>query len=323
MSTIKRILLWVKKESKRSGKSLLTVMINMIADYLKYGVNPKEYYYFGFSSKTAEAKETFFTKRMFKRFLKRNNDPMYRQILNDKYIFSQTFEKYVKRKCIRNTNLTIADFEEFLTGMEKFIYKPGEGSGGTGIEVISKADYPCTEEIYKKIIALPEGVLEEWIDQHEVISAAYPYAVNCIRVATLFRDGKCTHLGALFTLGLNKNNITNALKGSIFGIVDLETGVVTSDLCNYSDQVFHEHPDTGFIAKGFEIPYWQEILKLTADAASVVPQVGYVGWDVAISKDGPVLIEGNSISAGYIGFQHSLVRSDGLGSRPIWGPFVK
>lgn len=259
---------------------------------------------------------------MFKKFLKRNNDPMYRQILNDKYIFGKTFEQYTKRKCIRNTNLTFGEFKAFFDGKEKIIYKPYEGSGGIGIEVIKRDEYQSENEIYERIISLPEGVLEEWIEQHKAMSAAYPYAVNCIRVATLFREGKCTHMGALFTLGLGKNNITNALLGSVFGIIDMEKGVVISDLCNYEDAIFREHPDTGFVARGFEIPYWKDILKLTAEAAAVVPQIGYVGWDVAISEDGPVLIEGNSISAGYIGFQHCLVREDSLGSRPIWGVFI-
>ena len=29
------------------------------------------------------------------------------------------------------------------------------------------------------------------------------------------------------------------------------------------------------------------------DAAHVIPQVGYVGWDVAVGENGPQLIEGN------------------------------
>ncbi len=323
MGAIKRIFTWVEKESKRSAKSRGIVLVKMILDYLKYGVNPKEYYYFNFGKKTSDEKKTFFTRQMFKKFLKRNNDPMYRQILNDKYIFGRAFEKYTKRKCVRNTNLSLEAFREFIGDSEKFIYKPGEGSGGFGIEVINIADYKTETEIYEKIISLPYGVLEEWIDQHETMSEAYPYAVNCIRVATLFRDGKCTHLGALFTLGIGKKNITNALVGSVFGIVDIEKGIVVSDLCSYSDELFHEHPDTGFVAKGFVVPYWKEVMEITAAAAAEVPQIGYVGWDVAISKDGPVLIEGNSISAGYIGFQHTLVRDDGLGSRSLWGPFVK
>ena len=31
------------------------------------------------------------------------------------------------------------------------------------------------------------------------------------------------------------------------------------------------------------------------EAAQRVPQVGYVGWDVAMAEDGPLLIEGNTM----------------------------
>ena len=38
----------------------------------------------------------------------------------------------------------------------------------------------------------------------------------------------------------------------------------------------------------------REAVELVKKAAEVVPQVGYVGWDVGISENGPVIIEGNS-----------------------------
>ena len=65
------------------------------------------------------------------------------------------------------------------------------------------------------------------------------------------------------------------------------------------------------------------MLDLTARAAAVVPEVGYVGWDVAIAENGPVLIEGNSLSAGYFAYEHYMLREDGMGSRAVWEPFVK
>lgn len=324
MSIIKSVTRWVDKESSRSGKSKGKVFSNFVRDYLKFGVNPKEYYWFHFDGKTDNQKKTFFTRQMFRKLLKRNNDPAFVQILNDKYIFSQTFSNFTCRKCIRTGKyMSTAELEDILKDTDRVIYKSKDGSGGVGMKVIDKADYSNIEDLANELRALPDGVVEQWIKQHTTMSVAYPNAVNCIRVATLFRDGKCHYLGAVFTLGYNHEKIANALQGALFGLIDIETGVVISDLCNYSDQLFKEHPDTGFVAKGFEVPFWKEVLELTARAAAVVPEVGYVGWDVAIAENGPVLIEGNSLSAGYFAYEHYMLREDGMGSRAVWEPFVK
>ena len=44
---------------------------------------------------------------------------------------------------------------------------------------------------------------------------------------------------------------------------------------------------------GFKIPYWEKIKSMVIEAAKVNPNIHIVGWDVAIQKDGPLLIEGN------------------------------
>lgn len=44
---------------------------------------------------------------------------------------------------------------------------------------------------------------------------------------------------------------------------------------------------------GFQIPYWEEIKEMVLKAALVNDKVNLVGWDVAISKNGPLIIEGN------------------------------
>lgn len=323
MSLIKSVAGWVNKESARSKKSKSAVFAAFVKDYLKYGVNPKEYYWFHFDGKTDEQKSSFFTRQMFRKFLKRNNRPEFVQILNDKYIFSKTYSEFTGRKVIRSgRNMTTAELEDILKDTDRVIFKPKDGSGGVGMKVIDKSAYPDTDTLANELRALPDGVIEQWIKQHESLTKAYPEAVNCIRVATLYRDGKCHFLGAVFTLGYNHEKIANALQGALFGLIDMETGVVVSDLCNYSDKLYKEHPDTGFIARGYTIPYWKQVLELTAKAAAVVPEVGYVGWDVAITETGPVLIEGNSLSAGYFAYQHYLLREDKMGSRKVWEPFV-
>ncbi len=324
MSVVKSVKKWATMESKRSGKSKFVILCNYVSDYLRYGVNPKEYYWFHFDGKSDAQKKTFFNKKMFKQFLKRNNDPAFVQILNDKFIFSKTYSEFVKRKCIRTgKNMDIADLEAFLADTERFIYKPVDGSGGAGIHSFRKSEYADTNAIAEKLRSLPDGVAEQWIRQHPTLSEPYPDAVNCIRIATLMRDGKCNFLGATVTFGRDGIEVANGFLGSVFALIDIKTGAVSSEFCTYRDEKFAAHPNTGVAAQGFCIPYWQELLDMVSRAAAIVPQVGYVGWDVAIGEDGPVLIEGNSISAGYTGYQHYLARTDGCGSREIWEPFVR
>ena len=43
------------------------------------------------------------------------------------------------------------------------------------------------------------------------------------------------------------------------------------------------------------IPYWKEAVALCKEAALVIPQIRYCGWDVAITPEGPVFIEGNHL----------------------------
>ncbi len=323
MSVIKSVKKWVNMESKRSGKNKALVLLNVVGDYLRYGVNPKEYYWFHFDGKTDAQKKTFFNKKMFNRLIKRNNDPAFVQILNDKYIFSKTYAEFTCRKCIRTgRNMDLGALKDFLQDTERFVYKPVDGSGGSGIQAMTKHDYPSVDALAERLQAMPDGVLEQWIRQHPEMTKPYPHAVNCIRIASLMRDGRCNILGATLTFGRDGIQVSNAFLGSVFALVDVKTGRVISDFCTYHDEKLAAHPDTGVVARGFQIPYWPELLEMISRAAAIVPQVGYVGWDVAIGEDGPVLIEGNSISAGYTGYQHYLARSDGRGSRAIWEPFI-
>ena len=54
------------------------------------------------------------------------------------------------------------------------------------------------------------------------------------------------------------------------------------------------HPGTDICMIGRKIPYWKEVLHLCESAASMIPKVQFIGWDVAISTQGPLLIEGNN-----------------------------
>jgi hypothetical protein len=61
------------------------------------------------------------------------------------------------------------------------------------------------------------------------------------------------------------------------------------------------YTDTGYEFAGFEVPYFMEALDTVKTAAAILPH-RLVGWDIAITEEGPVLLEGN-IDFGFWGAQ--------------------
>lgn len=56
-----------------------------------------------------------------------------------------------------------------------------------------------------------------------------------------------------------------------------------------------QHPDNGLVFECFEIPYFKEAVKMAKDLHSKLYRIHSMGWDIAITSNGPVFIEGNSL----------------------------
>ncbi|MGL1664087.1 sugar-transfer associated ATP-grasp domain-containing protein, partial [Vibrio parahaemolyticus] len=60
------------------------------------------------------------------------------------------------------------------------------------------------------------------------------------------------------------------------------------------DQHVNEpHPDTGAAIVGTDIPDWPRLIDLVQAAALVFPGIRTQSWDVALTDQGPVLLEVN------------------------------
>ena len=57
--------------------------------------------------------------------------------------------------------------------------------------------------------------------------------------------------------------------------------------------MYETHPDTGARLIGYSVPDWQEAKDLAMELARVLPDNKYTGWDLAHTKDGWVMQEGN------------------------------
>lgn len=164
-------------------------------------------------------------------------------------------------------------------------------------------------EMQKCLLDNPNGVLEKWIVQHASLNKIYDDAVNCIRIITLRSDGVCSVVAANITFGFN-TCIANASQECLVCIPNLLTGKIQTDAEDINGNVYYKHPQSGIVFRDFQIPYWKEIISMCVDAADVIPEVGYVGWDVAVTPNGPVIIEGNT-TPGYKFFQLRGTTSEG------------
>ena len=81
--------------------------------------------------------------------------------------------------------------------------------------------------------------------------------------------------------------------------LDLATGRVCGSALR-KDKVLgvistNEHPDTGQKFNGFPIPMWREAVDLARRAHRAFPSIHFIGWDIAILEDHPILVEGNAL----------------------------
>ena len=74
---------------------------------------------------------------------------------------------------------------------------------------------------------------------------------------------------------------------------------------------------------GYQIPLWDQVMSLCLKAATRIPQMGYVGWDVAITEDGPLFIEANNLP-GHDAFpQMPSQAPDHIGFKPEFQKYLK
>ena len=172
-------------------------------------------------------------------------------------------------------------------------------SVGTGIQKMKACGYETLKQILKDY---EEGaVMEGLIQQNEAMAAVNPSSANTVRVTTFIADGKVHILHPFALFGRKGHVVNNGSQGGIICKLDAERGVVVA-CCDKHGRPFEVHPDSGISLIGFQVPHWDEAKSLAVELAGVLPQCRYVGWDLAYTDGGWVMVEGNSRGQ-FVGFQ--------------------
>ena len=288
----------------------IKVYLDMMFCMIFYGASPSNYYYFDFYNASFKERKSFLTHRYNEKLIKKYNNKNDIWRLEDKYEFEKEYSYYCKRKCIKNKNITYENFMKYFDE-HKIIYKSLRGGQGKNIKTYQvKKDN--SKSIFKELINFPEGIIEEWIDQDAKMSSLYSNAINPIRIQTIRLNGKVSIIVATLTIGNNTNIANASAANSIFGLVDITNGTVYTDGYDYNGNCYKEHPMSHIKIKGFVIPNWNDVISLVESIALKIPNLGYIGWDVAITPDGACIIEGNN-DAGYLAYQLPMLTKEHRG----------
>ena len=139
-------------------------------------------------------------------------------------------------------------------------------------------------------------LLQSALDQHPVMKGVTGNAVGTVRIVTIRQDTMPEVLYALWKIPSPKAMSDNFWQdGSMIAPVSADTGVVGT--CRIGTGLdardIDAHPVSGTRFEGTQVPFWDEACRMCNEAHALFPEYGVIGWDVAVTPDGPALIECN------------------------------
>lgn len=267
--------------------------IQMLFNCLAYGFAPDEYIYYKLKERSLEEKKRYITdldRKMMQYIMSDFKDLQY---VFDKAATYEKFGKYFKREEI--SVAAKSDFEKFKAFALKHEYlviKQVAASCGQGVH-IEKSDQDHLEQQFESILARGKCSIEERIVQADVLSRFNESSVNTLRVITFntkhgIKIGPC-----FFRTGRAGAMVDNAGAGGVFCGVNRETGVLDSDGCDEYLNRYEKHPSSGIVYQGFQLPEWEECIALVKEMCALIPKIGYIGWDLAYTEQGWIMVEAN------------------------------
>lgn len=296
-----------------SGKNRLMLFFSMVFCMFRYGIGYLDYMTFGFAYIKKDKRKTFMTMDDNLNLARRLNNPEANRFFVNKLCFNNTFKEYLKRDFV-DLNQGFEAFESFCRGKACFFAKEPSSFGGLGVMKVY-LEGRNLKELYRELTDKKLFLAEEAILQHPEMNKLCERSVNTVRIVTLLSDkGNPNFVYALIRVGSGKNDVDNVTSGGMYTLLS-PCGEITHPLfCDKTVSYYSEHPYNGFPFMGFRVPYFAEAVELCKKAALVEKRMRYVGWDVAITPTGPVLVEGNNLP-GYDMCQNHRFHDSGEGMK--------
>jgi len=273
---------------------------DMVSALFRYGCSYEEYFFYDFLHiKDVKYRKSFITD--FNRFTYYAKFNKYKNmhLFDDKLKTYELYGKHYGRELLFLTENSEQELSEFIKRHPRIIVKPTNLSCGMGVELIDTTTYASAKELLHYLISTDRFLVEEVLKQSQALAKLHPSSVNCARVATILVGKEGNYDVEIFhpflKIGRHGSIVDNG--ASVRGVIvkiDAQTGKLCTDGCDEAGMRYTEHPETGIILNGYQLPDWDQAIALVKQLALVLPSNRYTGWDIAHTENGWVIIEGNA-----------------------------
>lgn len=215
------------------------------------------------------------------------------------YNLGNTFYHNNTVKQIYNKSDLVSFFEQVFTvnNQEGLFFRPPSNYGGKGVFKLTRTG--LKNELDARFDSLINGyyVHTKIIEQHKEINKIHDKSVNTLRIISLITSENHPEIISVFMrFGVGDSVVDNASSGGFFVGVNIDEGTLKDTghhLSEYGGAKIKKHPDSGFIFEGFKVPYFKEACEEVLKGIMVIPN-RFIGWDVAITPNGPIIVEANN-----------------------------
>ncbi len=208
---------------------------------------------------------------------------------------------------------TPAKLSQFLeTNNELLFFKLNQGIGSYDSFIVSSYDGKLADcnpygkisarNIFNNLIQDREYLVQKLLINHDKI-ASFANALSTVRFTNYFINGRVITPMVTMKIATGENIADNFWRnGNLLADIDTESGRIKRVIDGEGPDmsILNKFVDTDIICEGYQIPFWNEIVELNKDCARSLTPIPFLSLDVAVTNNGPIIIEVNSGGSFYI-----------------------
>lgn len=299
---------WAEPIARQTGLSTDWLIADCESFWSDHAIRREEYEAYALWSQPAALRDNF---------LGLNEERIYLDVLNPKKYYILSRNKFFAHELfeqmgIRTTDLLCCYYPDGLSSpdrrivtdlngvkevlrqkqADRFVVKAAEGAHGERVELFDRREFDPS------LLGTEPLLFERVVRQTAQFAAFNPSSVNTVRFMTLlYPDGQARIIATFVKIGRSGRCVDNAGSGgNVDACIEVETGRLQYAIQYDGLQKIRDidrHPDTGAQLNGVVVENWEAIKAEVCRFQQAFPYCKAAGWDVAITEEGPLIIEVN------------------------------